>query len=203
MDEQGYNAIEFDSTITKIDQFVFSECEILTNQAIGTQLIFSSSIEEIGYGAFYECFGITQVDLSAATEVILERSSFRYCENLTKVNISSATTVTFAGHVFEKCYDLMNVNLSSATAVTFGEASFEYCENLTQVTLASSAEITIDEYAFNECTALLGFNNASSITIASIGDYAFGDCASLTVPGINFASVEDCKKSTDTANGIC
>ena len=140
--------------------------------------------------AFFQCTGLTGVDLSNLTTVSNQsmNSTFYGCTGLTSVDLSSLTSVSgnnTMSTTFYGCTNLTSADLSSLTTVSGNSAM---------------------QGTFNGCTGLtsINFNNLQTIgTNSSSGDYGhfsncFKNCNNLT--SITFPKLEKiyCTYSTNT-----
>ena len=118
------------------------------------------------YYAFYNCTGLTSVDLSSLTIISGSQAmngAFHGCTALTSVDLSSLTTVSgnyAMYHIFEGCTGLTSVGLSNLTTVSGSYAMsyvFDNCTGLTSVDLSSLTTISGSnamQFAFDGCTKL-------------------------------------------------
>jgi hypothetical protein len=109
------------------------------------------TVTSIALGAFFECSGLTNVDIPAGVTSIGDEA-FLECANLTNVSIPVGVT-RISARMFERCVNLTSVDIPAGV-------------------------ISIGEYAFSNCSGLTGVNIPTGVT--SIGDYAFFDCEHLT-----------------------
>ena len=148
------------------------------------------------YYAFYNCTGLTSVDLSSI--VTIDGNSAMYyafigCTNLTSVDLSSLKTVSNNSamhYAFRNLSSLTGaLDLSSLTTVRNQQSmyrTFENCTGLTSVDLSSLTTINGRDAmycTFGGCTGLTGALDLSSLTsiAGSRGFYAtFDGCSNLT-----------------------
>ena len=144
-----------------------------------------SDIKIIGDNAFYECSGLTSVDLSGCTSLTrIGDSAFQSCSGLTgELNLGGCTSLTSIGEfAFDDCSGLTGeLNLGECTSLTsIGRSAFEYCSGLTSITLPSSLK-AIGNSAFQSCSGLTGeLNLGGCASLTSIGGWAFQYCSGLT-----------------------
>ena len=129
-----------------------------------------------GYGSFYTG-AVTipsTIDYGGITYKVIGIGQYAFynCTGLTSVNLPSS--ITFIDNSAFASNSSNSPNFTSITipngVTTIGDYAFAYC-NFTSVTIPNSVE-TIGEYAFCGCdlqTVILGFR------VSSIGDYAFRD----------------------------
>ena len=109
------------------------------------------SVTSIGEKAFYNCDGLTSVEIPNSV-ISIGEEAFHYCYDLTSVEIGNSVT-------------------------SIGEYAFSNCNGLTSVEIPNSV-ISIGEYAFLACSGLTSIEISSGVT--SIGDGAFYSCLALT-----------------------
>ena len=118
---------------------------------------------------FYDCRGITEIDLShfKADSVTSMESMFENCVNLQKVNFSSFDTknVINMKAMFKNCENLKELNLSSFNTknVINMEEMFMYCDNLKKLNLSSfdTNKVINMERMFRSCLNLKELNISS------------------------------------------
>lgn len=152
------------------------------------------TVNDIEYGAFSYCTGITSVTIPGSVTSI-SGSAFRNSPNLTSVIIPDSVTLigisAFFGctgltsltipssvtmieeYAFTSCTGLTSLTIPSS--VTYmGYLAFSGCTGLTSLTVAGSY---IGSSSFYQCTSLTSLSILSSVNI--IGTYAFSGCSSL------------------------
>ena len=154
--------------ITKIGNYAFYNCSGLTSVNI------PNSVTTIGYSAFYNCSGLTSVTIGNSVTTIGD-CAFDGCTGLTSVTIPNSVT-TIGGGAFGGCTGLTNVTIPNSVT-TIGLMAFYECSGLTSVTIGNSVT-TIGSEAFHGCSRLTSVTIGNSVT--SIGFWAFGDCYGLT-----------------------
>ena len=140
-----YNILsEEDRTVEVAEPYQFVKGHI----SISPKVIYNSksySVTAIGEGAFYECSGLTSVDIPSSVTTIGDRAFIR-CSGLTSVDIPSSVT-SIGASVFYRCSGLTSVNISSSVT-SIGESAFYRCSGLTSVDIPSSVT-KIGDYAFS------------------------------------------------------
>ncbi|MBQ5900273.1 MAG: leucine-rich repeat domain-containing protein [Clostridia bacterium] len=118
------------------------------------------------YYAFYNCTGLTSVDLSSLTTVSGSNCfdyAFNGCTGLTSIDLSSLTTVSGSNcfdYAFNDCTGLTSVDLSSLTTVSGSSCfsnAFRKCTGLTNIDLSSLTTVSGSSCfsnAFRNCTGL-------------------------------------------------
>ena len=164
-------------------------------------------VTAIGDRAFYDCTGLTSIDIPNSVTIIGD-NAFYGCTGLTGIVIPNS--VTYIGNsAFYGCTGLTSVVIpNSVTAI--GEEAFFGCTGLTSIDIPNSV-IAIGNQAFYKCTGLTSIvvesgnqrydsrNNCNAIietadnkliygcnntiipnSVTAIGDYAFSCCTGLT-----------------------
>ena len=195
-------------TVTDIFSATSSSNGVFYNSGI-TSIEFPSTLETIGNYAFYNCSGITEVDLSQCTSLTsIGDYAFYNCSGLTSITLLSNLT-SIGNYAFSGCTNLQPSEtdqgveylgnsdnpylvLWDGTGITTSsytvnenckfiyDTAFWGCSGLESITLPSSL-ISIGDRAFNSCSGLTGELDFSNCTsLISIGDYAFSSCSGLT-----------------------
>src|SRR5574344_31844 len=147
------------------------------------------NVTSIGISAFYNCSGLTSIDLSAANSLqTIGDKAFFGCENLTSVTIpSSVTSIGF--RAFYYCTGLTSIDLSAATGLqTIGFMAFSNCSSAKFITTTGTSATpvkyddltSIEDYAFQNCKGLTTFDISGATNLTTIGEGAFNGCSSLT-----------------------
>ena len=131
-------------------------------------------VTSIGYGAFYECSGLTSVTIPNSVKSI-ENYAFSGCSKLTSVIIPNSVT-SIGGSAFSGCKGLTSVTIPNSVT-SIGGCAFEDCSGLTSVTIPNSVK-SIGDAAFENCIGLTSITIGNSVT--SIGMEAFFNCSGLT-----------------------
>src|SRR5574344_1013623 len=180
------------------------------------------NVTSIGISAFYNCSGLTSIDLSAANSLqTIGDKAFFGCENLTSVTIpSSVTSIGF--RAFYYCTGLTSIDLSAATGLqTIGFMAFSNCSSAKFITTTGTSATpvkyddltSIEDYAFQNCKGLTTFDISGATNLTTIGEGAFNGCSSLTsvtipssVTSIGARAFKDCSGLTSidlsNANGL-
>ena len=141
-----------------------------------TGVTIPESITSIGYEAFYQCSGLTNIDIGSGVTNI-GANAFGFCFNLMGVTIPNSVT-SIEGFAFQLCSSLTNVTLGSGVT-TIGYGAFNACR-LTDIMIPNSVT-SIGDYAFQSCTNLTSLHfegNAPSIVEIAAGINVFlGDNA--------------------------
>jgi hypothetical protein len=144
-----------------------------------------TSIKDYGlYYAFYNCTGLTSVDLSSVTTLSgIYGSAFEYafarCKSLTTVNLSglNALNVQYSlRSAFLGCTSLTTVDLSGLTSITGGQElqeAFKGCTSLATMSFPSLTTLRASYTflnAFQSCTSLTSVS-FPALTSTSFGSY--------------------------------
>ncbi|MGM9863086.1 MAG: leucine-rich repeat domain-containing protein [Lepagella sp.] len=137
------------STITKIDEWAFSEASGLQRVNI------PESVTVLGSSAFQGCTSLREVTVPSSIKS-LKSFVFNLCENLTTVNLPEGLT-TIGTAAFSSCYSLKTLKIpSTVTSIysiafwraglekislpaaiwSIGDGAFGACEKLTEISLS-------------------------------------------------------------------
>ena len=195
----GLTSIEIPNSVTSIYNYAFRDCTNLTSIEI------PNSVTLISNYAFSGCSGLEQIIVDAGNTIFDSRGNcnaiiksstnmliigckntvipnsvtfiggyaFYGCTGLTSMQIPNSVTFIYE-YAFSKCTGLTSIEISnSVTYISSG--AFSDCINLTSIEIPNSVTY-IRDYAFFRCSGI------TSVVIdndVDIGQYAFGDCASL------------------------
>ena len=145
-------------------------------------------ITGIRNNAFYDCKGLTSLDLSACTsltvigveaDTYLRMGAFGGCTGLTEVKLPASLT-KIDNSAFRDCTGLTSIDLSGCTSLTkIEEYAFSGCTGLTEVKLPASLT-EIGKLAFRGCTRLTSIDLSACTSLTKIGREAFSGCTGLT-----------------------
>lgn len=140
---RSVESVDFSGKITYIGNYVFYECEKLTEIEI------PGSVVSIGNSAFSDCTALTKVVISDGVTSI-GAGAFYNCRALEEVVIPDSVT-SISGIAFGSCSSLTALTLGSGI-VSIGESAFARC-GVTKLVIPASV-ISIGDSAFQECDRL-------------------------------------------------
>ena len=132
------------------------------------------SVTTIGDYAFFNCSGLTNIDIPNSVTTI-GLSAFSGCKRLTNINISNSVT-TIGYYAFFNCSGLTNIDIPNSVT-TIADYAFYNCSGLTNIDIPNSVT-TIGDYAFSGCSNLTNINISNSVK--TIENHAFYNCSGLT-----------------------
>ena len=177
----------------------------------GTEYLILQGVESIEDYAFYRCTSLTNITIPNSVTSI-GQEVFSDCRRLTNITIPNSVT-SIGSNAFEYCRSLTNIVIPSSVT-SIGYLAFYDCESLTSINVDSNNEkymsdngvlytkdkktlikypskkdgtkyiimqgvASIGDYAFEYCRSLTNVTIPNNVT--SIGDYAFNKCDSLSV----------------------
>ena len=196
----GLTSLAIPSSVTSIGEQAFSSCNALEsitvdnantyydsrggcNAIIETSsntlvagcknTVIPSSVTSIGYGAFYNCSGLTSVTIPSSVTSIGD-DAFRGCSGLTSLAIPNSVT-SIGGFAFSGCSGLTSLTIPESVT-SIGDYTFSGCSGLTSLTIPESVT-SIGEYAFTFCRGITSVSIPGSV--ASIGQRSFYGCSDL------------------------
>ena len=167
--------------VESIGEFAFSDCRSLTNITI------PNSVTSIGDDAFDECTSLTNITIPNSVTSIGGKA-FLFCRSLTSITIPDSVT-SIGYNAFFNCESLTSINVDSNNEKYMSDNGVLYTKDKkTLIKYPSKKDGTkyiimqgvasIGDYAFEYCRSLTSITIPNSVT--SIGDSAFKDCKSLT-----------------------
>ena len=184
-----------DYKVTSIDNYVFDSNTAIKN------VDFPPFLTQIGYGAFYNCQNLVNINLencknlkniggetfyNCAFESItlpnsltsIEDNLFESCKNLTEIYIPSNIT-SIGINSFAQCSSLKSVTLPSSLEIIVWEA-FSYCRSLTFIDFSNCTNLSIiDDSAFYGCSSLTSIDLSNCTNLSRIENYVFRECTNL------------------------
>lgn len=167
----------------KDDVLYVDDCLIKARTSLTGSLDMAEGTRLIADYAFYNCSGLTTVDIPSSVTNI-GRYAFSSCSSLTSIDIPSSVNNT-GEYVFYNCSGLKSANINSRT---IGDYMFAYCSNLMSVTLGNGVA-SIGNSAFSGCSGLTSIDIPSSVN--NIGVSVFYDCSGLKSANINSRVIGD------------
>lgn len=180
----------------KIGDYAFNECTSLTEVVFANDLTANAVVGERAFNGCSELVTLTNIDRlkkveaygfanTGLKEVVLgdgavfgEGAFFR--SQIEKVTVGANSA--FGMGSFQNCASLKTVEMPANGGVKFGPDCFAYDTALISIDLSKlykdsqSNESTVESELLYGCTAL---NSVNLDGVTHIGNYAFGDCASL------------------------
>lgn len=160
-----------------------------------------ASVKHIGYGAFYQCSNLSDINLENVR--IIDEEAFYACTSLQSIRLAeelemivpwtfwgckSLTSADLPGvriiceHAFQSCGKLANVRLGKPLD-RIDEYAFASCGSLREMPALSEQVTILPECVFRYCKSLTKINIPASVT--TIEDGAFEVCTKLktiTIP---------------------
>lgn len=138
-----------------------------------SSFVIPNSVTSIGWGAFYGCTGLTEINIPDVV-ITIEGCAFYDCTGLTSISIP--ISVTYIGSsVFEGCTGLTSISLHPFIT-SIGSSAFAGCTNLTSIDIPNFVT-AIENSTFEGCTALTRVVIPTSVK--SIGKRVFYGCNNL------------------------
>lgn len=188
--------IEIPSSV-KIIGSLFGDYD--TSTTISFSDVENSQLEEIGYGAFANCTGLTEITIPK-TMTNFGYKPFEGCANLKTVNWDAKELNTSSStDIFYDSCALETVNIGE-NAIKLPSELFKYQSALTTVTFAENSQLSnISSRAFDNCTSLTSIKIPSSVT--KIESSAFEKCSGLT--SVSFGENSQLKQIDNSAFCDC
>ncbi len=153
----------------------------------GTEYLILQGVESIEDYAFYMCTSLTNITIPNSVTSI-GQEVFSDCRSLTNITIPNSVT-SIGSNAFGYCRSLTNIVIPSSVT-SIGDHAFYDCESLTSINVDSNNEKYMSDngvlYTKDKKT-LIKYPSKKDGTkyiimqgVASIGDYAFEFCSSLT-----------------------
>jgi hypothetical protein len=117
-----------------------------------TSVTFPSSLVELetslGVGAFYQCYNLTTVDMSYATDLTeISAGAFSYCRSLDTVSFPpNLESIGESAFMYCSAASFTTIELPG-TVVSIGERAFFLCSNLTTLTVWAETPPTLGSSA--------------------------------------------------------
>ena len=207
-------------TVIILGGTTISSSFMMSNTSV-TSLTLPTSINSVGSYAFYNCKGISEINLANATSFgsyalsgctaniirgnnVITYGDYSFANStITSLTISSTSTSIGVG-AFSGCTSLSTINFTVSGISSIGESAFEGCTALKNLSLPYV--YSISKYAFRNCTGLQTLSIDSSTK--TIEEEAFKGCSALTSINFNSASLTigksafaSCPNITSISNG--
>lgn len=166
--------VYFPSNWTLIGQYAFFGATGITRLSFGE----NSVIKTLGYGAFRECDGLTDIVLPASLEST-GNETFTQSAKLHSVSFEQGSQLkTIGNRVFGNCIELVSVEIPQ-TVTSIGQSAFYYCMKLKTVDLPAAVE-ELGAFAFSGCYELASVNIPENSALKTLGTHVFSACKVLT-----------------------
>jgi hypothetical protein len=127
-----------------------------------------SSLEEVGFSAFENCQGITDIEVSPNV-TILNHYAFYKAGNLERIVLPDGLT-TIGNNAFKRAEKLANIIIPN-TVTSIGDSTFKECRSLTEITIPNSVQ-RIGKEVFVSC------DNLKKVIVDNVaGELQIGDNA--------------------------
>ena len=165
-------------SVTSIGDEAFYNCSGLTSIEI------PNSVTSIGNNAFYNCSGLTSIIVKEGNTVYDSRNNCNAIIETSSNTLLNGCKNTVIPNSVTSIENEAFSNCSGLTSIeipnsvtSIGSFAFEGCTGLTSITIGNSVT-SIGNYAFYNCSGLTSITIPNSVT--SIGEYMFSDCTGLT-----------------------
>lgn len=156
----------------------YRNCRVSSNQSVTGDVVIPLAViyNEIQYtvtsidvGAFYDCKGLTSVEIPNSV-VSIGDYAFAHCESLKTIRLPDSVT-TIPDYAFSFCKSLESLDFP-ADVDTIGSYAFEGCESLSTMDIPDSVN-TIGEGAFSYCRGLTAVELPNSLREISCSAFAY------------------------------
>jgi len=163
----GLTEIDIPSGVTTISDRVFYGCTSLTAINVDSANTIYQSINGVvlnkqGTEVIFCPRGKVDTFIIPDGVTIIGESAFYDCTGLTQINIPSGV-ITIGDYAFYNCTGLTQINIPSSVQ-TIGESALYFCSGLTEINIPSDVT-TISDSLFYGCTSLTDINVDSANTI--------------------------------------
>ncbi len=137
-----------------------------------TRVVLDDRLTSVGAMAFYECAGLTGVELSKNIKTVGEMA-FSGCEQLRSVTLPAVTDL--GAYAFSRCFRLENVVLPD-TLTSLGKSAFYRCGSLRSIRVPAGVK-QMGDSVFAYCAGLLWAEIAAPLE--TLPDWTFYGCEQL------------------------
>ena len=165
------------------------------------RIILDGTITDIYESAFKDCTGITAVDFSACTNLmIIDKYAFSDCTGITGEVKLPPGLLEIGDSAFSRCTEIQGLNFSACTNLTkIGDNAFSWCTSLTNLDFSACTSLTtLADYAFSDCTSLKTVKLPPGLTKCQ---NVFSDCTSLEE--LDFSACTNLTKIRNTIFDRC
>ena len=138
--ENNQGIITFDGEATSIGANAFYDCSGLTSINI------PDAVTSIGSNAFYGCSGLTSIEIPDGVTSI-ENSTFLGCSGLTSIEIPDGVT-SIGESAFDSCSSLTSITIPDGVT-SIGYRAFSLCSKLASVYCKPTTPPTLEAAAFS------------------------------------------------------
>ena len=148
--------------------------------------VIMTPIEKIGEMAFYNCKGLTEIEIPWSV-VEIKESAFEKCENLSKVSfpdglgiddvVMQSSLSKVGVKVFKDCSKLSQIILPNTLTVIKGSA-FNNCVSIKNITIPKNV-LVLDVGVFDGCSLLEKVEFVEDSLLEKIETRAFANCVKL------------------------
>ena len=155
------------------------DCNAIVETATNTliagckETFIPNSVTSIGRSAFYDCSGLTSLELSNSITSIGD-FAFYGCSGLSRLVLPNSIT-SIGEAVVYGCSNLTNLVIPNSVT-SIGDHAMNRCSSLKNIFIPNSVE-SIGTYAFYGCSELQSVVMGNSVT--AIGEGGFGGCDKL------------------------
>ena len=159
-------------TITKIDNNAFA------NRLLLTAITIPTSVEEIGYRAFYNCKGLSTVTFVAGgtAPLTIGKEAFKACSALTSLTIPARTVLIGDSAFYSNSIKTVTFEAGGTADLTIQYRAFCYSSSIENIVLPERTKV-IENNAFESCTKLKTISIPESVEkfggYTTIGDTEF------------------------------
>jgi len=201
-EDGSYYAVIGIGTITETDRLVFPRTHLgLPVKAIGKEafkdvnrvlnikeVVLHNGITEIGEGAFYANYSLTEVAMEGVKNI--GKSAFSSCTSLVDVEINGALT-TVGDSAFNNCTALSSISLPDSLT-EIGNAAFAWCSELASMDLSLNTKLKkIGNNAFERCTKLEEVVLPSVLESLGFGAFSYTSLKGIAIPAAITVLEED------------